>query len=173
MDYFHQLKVEVDVVRSNEPLEKIFEKEYQAVVLSPGPERPENSKNLLPVAEHYLGKLPLLGICLGHQALGMLGKAPLVKAEKPMHGKVSRVRVHSSVLFKDLPTHFDVVRYHSLILENCPKGYDITAKTDQGEIMAIEDEELMAHGIQFHPEAILTQYGLDILRNWSSFYNIV
>lgn len=173
MDYFHQLKVEVDVVRSNEPLEKIIEKEYQAVVLSPGPERPENSKNLLTVAEHYLGKLPLLGICLGHQALGLLGKAALVKAEKPMHGKVSQVQVESSVLFKDLPTQFNVVRYHSLILENCPKGYDVTAKTYQGEIMAIEDEELMAHGIQFHPEAILTQYGIDILRNWASFYNIV
>ena len=173
VDYFNQLNVEVKVMRNDEPLDGLIDLDIQGVVLSPGPEKPQSSGHLLKVAEHYFGKLPLLGICLGHQAIGVLQGSDLVKAEKPMHGKLSTIRAQEGILFRDLPDHFEVVRYHSLILKNIPKGYLATALTDQNEIMAIENEGLMACGIQFHPEAVLTQYGIEILRNWASFYNIV
>ncbi len=160
-------------MRNDESFGELINQNIQGVVLSPGPEKPQSSVHLLKVTEHYLGKLPLLGICLGHQAIGVLQGSDLVKAHKPMHGKLSTIRTKEEILFKGLPNHFDVVRYHSLILESVPKGFTLTASTKQNEIMAMENRDLMVCGIQFHPEAVLTQYGIEILRNWVSFYNIV
>lgn len=173
VDYFAQLSVEVEVKRNDAPMEEIVAQNYSAVVLSPGPEKPHTAGRLMEVANHYLGKTPVLGICLGHQAIGLAYGAVLEKALKPMHGKLSQITTEEGVLFQGLPKTIDVVRYHSLILSEIPFPFNITAKTLDGEVMAIESKELMACGIQFHPEAILTEYGLEMLRNWATFYNIV
>ena len=173
VDYFQQLNVEVDVLRNDQPFDKFFEKEYSGVVLSPGPETPETAGQLLKIAKSFVGKTPILGICLGHQALGMLQGAKLTKAIRPMHGKLSAIRTEEGIVFSGLPETFNVVRYHSLVLKDLPEGFKITAKTVEKEIMAMESEALMLSGIQFHPEAVLTEYGIEMLRNWASFYNIV
>lgn len=174
MDYFGQLGVETKVFRNDSAIEEIQSFPYSAVVLSPGPENPKRAGNLLQVVEAYLGQCPMLGICLGHQAIAEFLGAELVKASYPMHGKVSKLIIQEGQIFNGLPSQFEVVRYHSLIVKNLPKDLKATAFTASDELMAFESEPaLMAWGLQFHPEAVLTQYGLDMLRNWVTFYNIV
>lgn len=173
VDYFQQIGVAVKVVRNDEPVESITSGDYAGIVLSPGPEKPENAGNLMRAVDHFLGHLPMLGICLGHQAIGLKAGAQLVKAHRPMHGKISNISQDEGILFKSLPQKIDVVRYHSLILQDLPDEFKVTAKTSLGEIMAFDNQSLRAHGLQFHPEAILTEYGLEMLRNWVTFYNIV
>ena len=174
VDYFNQLFCDVDVKRNDETLDCLCSDTYNGVVFSPGPETPEKANNLIPTIEFYLSKKPILGICLGHQAIAKTLGAELTHAEKPMHGKISRITNNPGVLFQDLPKEFDVVRYHSLVNINCPDSIIPTAKSSNGELMAFDTRpDLMAHGLQFHPEAILTQYGLEMLRNWLTFYNIV
>lgn len=174
VDYFGQLGVETKVFRNDSSLKEIQSFEYSGLVLSPGPEKPKRAGNLLEVVAAYLGKCPMLGICLGHQAIAQYLGAELVKASYPMHGKVSRIVTREGQVFKGLPDHFEVVRYHSLIIQNLPQNLKATAFTASQELMAFESESaLMAWGLQFHPEAVLTQYGLDMLRNWVTFYNIV
>jgi len=174
VDYFGQLGIDCKVFRNDSPIEDIESFDYRGVVLSPGPENPKRAGNLLQVVETYLGKGPMLGICLGHQAIAEFLGGELVKANYPMHGKVSRIITSGGHAFNELPAQFDVVRYHSLIVQNLPKNLKATAFTELEELMAFESEPtLMAWGLQFHPEAVLTQYGLDMLRNWVTFYNIV
>lgn len=173
VDYFQQLGLEVDVIRNTMPRYQIDFKKYHGLVLSPGPEKPEKAGILMEVVKTQVGKLPILGICLGHQALGQYFGAKLVKASYPMHGKLSTIKVKNSVLFSGIPQKIEVVRYHSLILQSLPPALKITAETDTSEIMAFEHIQSKTAGIQFHPEAILTQYGLEMLKNWATFYNIV
>lgn len=173
VDYFNQLGIEVKVIRNDQPLSEVMAGSYQGVVLSPGPETPRMAGNLMQVIEHYTNKVPMLGICLGHQAIGQYFGADLVKAGYPMHGKLSKVTVTESALFHGLPPEIEVVRYHSLVLERLPEILKATAYTTAGELMAFENKELKVAGIQFHPEAVLTQYGLQMLKNWASFSNIV
>ena len=173
VDYFNQLGIEVNVIRNDQPVDKVVAGDYQGVVLSPGPETPQLAGNLMEVIEHYVSKVPMLGICLGHQALGQYYGAELVKAAYPMHGKLSKVEVSDCALFQGIPDEIEVVRYHSLVLEHLPEVLRATAYTTAGELMAFENEELKVTGIQFHPEAVLTQYGLQMLKNWASFSNIV
>lgn len=173
VDYFKQLNVEVEVRRNDESFQNVTSQKYSGVVFSPGPEKPETAGRLLDFTNHYLGKIPVLGICLGHQAIGVLKGSELIKAKKPMHGKVSTISTTQAGVFENLPGQFNVVRYHSLVLKNVPAQFSISAQSKEGEIMAIESPQLKAVGIQFHPEAILTEYGLEMLRNWVSFYNIV
>lgn len=146
---------------------------YSGVVLSPGPERPSNAGNLMDVIAYYENKLPVLGICLGHQAIGQHFGASLQKATYPMHGKVSRIKVSKGILFQGIPDEINVVRYHSLILRNLPETLKPVAFTDKNELMAFESTVGNMVGIQFHPEAVLTEYGLEMLKNWASFSNIV
>ncbi|MBO3698943.1 aminodeoxychorismate/anthranilate synthase component II [Roseivirga sp. E12] len=174
VDYFGQLGIESKVFRNDFPIEEIKHFDYSGIVLSPGPENPSLAGNLLHVVNHYIGKCPMLGICLGHQAIAEFLGGKLAKADYPMHGKISKLVTRGSEAFKDLPTQFEVVRYHSLLVEELPDVLNPTAYTESGELMAFEsDEDLMVWGLQFHPEAILTQYGLEMLRNWVTFYNIV
>lgn len=173
VDYFGQLGIETRVLRNNVPLSEIEGYEFQGVVLSPGPETPSAAGNLMQVIEAYLGKLPLLGICLGHQALGQYLGAQLVKAPYPMHGKISPIQTVPSKLFGGLPHQFEVVRYHSLVLEKLPADLKATAYTEDRSLMAFEDPERKVYGIQFHPEAALTEHGLHILNNWARFSDIV
>ena len=161
-----QFKVIPKVFRNDQSIEEITKYNYTGVVLSPGPGLPEESGNLLEVIRYYKNKLPVLGICLGHQAIGQSFKAHVINAVKPMHGKISKVFLEKDYLFKDLPKVIQAVRYHSLILGNLPDRLEIIAKTKKNEIMAIRHKKLNIRGVQFHPEAILTDYGKKMLLNW-------
>ncbi len=166
VDYLEQFNVSPKVFRNNQSLEEITEYKYKGVILSPGPGLPEESGNLLNVIKYYQTKLPILGICLGHQAIGQFYRAAIIKADKPMHGKFSQVLLENDYLFKDMPDNIRTVRYHSLILDNLPRNLEIIAKTENNEIMAIRHQTLNIRGLQFHPEAILTEYGKKIIENW-------
>lgn len=172
MDYFNQLGVEVKVFRNDRSLKEINSYNYSGVVLSPGPENPKKAGCLMDVVDHYADKLPVFGICLGHQALGQYFGAKLVKAIKPMHGKLDRIVSLKGPIFKGIPEETSIVRYHSLILEQLPDILEPIAYTVNGEIMAFEHKGLPITGLQFHPEAILTNCGLQMLSNWISFNNI-
>lgn len=166
--YFEQIGVSCMVLRNDVPLSDFTHLPFQGVVLSPGPATPAQAGNLMQVIDHYYQKLPLLGICLGHQAIGAFFGARLQKARKPMHGKISQITTQTSdLLFEALPSSMPVVRYHSLILEDLPPALCATAHTAEGEIMALRHQQLPIWGVQFHPEAILTTHGLAILQNWT------
>ena len=166
VDYFQQFNVTPKVFRNNQSLDEITKNKYKGVVLSPGPGLPEESGNLLNVIKYYQNKLPILGICLGHQAIGKFYKAAIIKADKPMHGKFSKVLLENDYLFKDMPDKIRTVRYHSLILDDLSGNLEIIARTENSEIMAIRHQKLNIRGLQFHPEAILTEYGKKIIENW-------
>lgn len=172
VDYFHQLGVSCDVIRNDAPVEKIDLKKYQGVVLSPGPGRPEESGNLLSYIAFFENKLPVLGICLGHQALGQYYGATLTNGIRPMHGKLSEITRIEDPVFSDLPKSFNVVRYHSLILTDFPSHLKEIAWTKEGEVMAFRHLWQPVIGIQYHPEAILTEYGKELLQNWLNLFKI-
>jgi len=172
VDYFNQLGVESKLFRNNHNFEELISLEYAGVVLSPGPERPEKAGCLMQVLAYYSGKLPILGVCLGHQAIGQFFGAELIKAEKPMHGKISTIYCENAAIFEDIGRTCEVVRYHSLILKNIPTCLQIIAQTDKNEVMAIQHKELSITGLQFHPEAWLSKEGLRMLRNWVNTHQI-
>ncbi len=168
VDYFGQLGLACRVHRQDVPLAEVVSEPYTAVVLSPGPGTPATAGNLLEVVAHYHQRLPMLGVCLGHQALGTFFGARLDRAARPMHGKCSPLLVSSpDDLFVGLPAQFNVVRYHSLLLYDLPAELRPLAYTPEGELMALRHTHWPLTGIQFHPEAVLTQYGLDLLANWA------
>ncbi len=166
-DYFTQLNLEVIVKRNTADDDDLFAEKYDAVVLSPGPGVPERSGKLLKIVNYYTGKKPILGICLGHQAIAVHFHGIVEKSRKPMHGKTSIVHHHGDELFHDIPESFRVVRYHSLVCQQLPESLEVIAKTDD-EIMAIRHKQLSVYGLQFHPEAYLTDFGLTILNNWKN-----
>ena len=124
------------------------------------------------VIEHYYALVPVLGVCLGHQALGEFFGAELFKAAQPMHGKLSQIQCSEDYLFEGLPRELQVVRYHSLLLRSLPPSLQSIAETPAGEVMALRHTSLPIRGVQFHPEAILTEGGLAMLKNWLSFNKI-
>jgi anthranilate synthase/aminodeoxychorismate synthase-like glutamine amidotransferase len=172
LDYFEQLGVRTAVVRNNVTLEEIQCLEFQAIVLSPGPGRPGEAGVMGQVISYYQERVPLLGICLGHQALGEFFGACLTNAWRPMHGKVSEILCAADPLFAGLPRRMPVVRYHSLVLEQLPDVLQPLAYTGQGELMAFRHRQLPIYGLQFHPEAYLSTYGLNLLQNWLTIVNI-
>lgn len=167
LDYLKQLNAEVLVLRNDaKSLEEIKQLSIEGIVISPGPGTPSNAGILHVLVKHYYNKLPILGICLGHQAIGEFFGAELVKANKPMHGKISEI-VHSNhPMFNNVPMQFTAMRYHSLILKNLPNELKVTAKTNTDEIMAFAHTILPIWGIQFHPESVLTTHGLQMIKNW-------
>ncbi len=167
-DYFAQLRMDVEIVRNQADDRKLFTDHYDAVVLSPGPGVPGKAGKLMRVVDYYIHKKPVLGICLGHQAIASYFEGKVNKAHKPMHGKTAVVTHNGDPLFHGIPDSFRVVRYHSLICEQLPEKLEIIAKTTQEEVMAIKHKDLPVYGLQFHPEAYLTDYGLDILQNWKN-----
>lgn len=170
VDYLKQAGATCRVVRNTATLPEITAETYDGVLLSPGPGTPELAGCLLNVIETYHQQLPILGVCLGHQALGQYFGADLVQATKPMHGKLSVIRKQADdVLWENLPDEFVVTRYHSLVLNRLPDTLTALAATKEGENMALRHRELPLWGIQFHPEAALSQYGLEILINWITF----
>ena len=171
-DYLQQAGAECVVRRSDVPLETITAHPYDAVVLSPGPGVPDSAGCLLSVVDYYHNRLPMLGVCLGQQAIGTYFGATLQKSHRPMHGKVSTIRVEvTDPLFRHVPDRIRVTRYHSLTLARLPPMLTTLATTEPiadgaTEIMAIRHRSLPIWGVQFHPEAVLTESGLTILRNF-------
>ncbi len=167
VDYLRQAGADCRVVRNNEPMAEFTSQPVDGVVLSPGPGIPRLAGRLMAVIAHYYQRLPMLGVCLGHQALGEFFGADLVPAAQPMHGKVSAIRVLTNdELLRNLPVTVEVTRYHSLLLTNLPADLVTTAVTDSNELMAMRHRTLPLWGVQFHPEAVLTRNGLQLLTNW-------
>lgn len=169
LDYLEQLGASCKVIRNDEySLSEIIAMEPEAIVISPGPGRPAESGILAELIAYYHDKLPLLGICLGHQAIGEYYGARLQKAAQPMHGKTSVIRHNGHPMFSGIPENMEVMRYHSLILENVPAPLLVTARTAGSEIMAMAHPVLPIWSFQFHPESVLTAFGLTLINNWLS-----
>lgn len=172
VDYLRQAGARCRVVRNNDSWSALTQP-ADGVVLSPGPGRPADAGQLMAVIDHYHRRVPMLGVCLGHQAIGTYFGAQLTTADRPMHGKVSVIATDpADPLFAGLATNrFGVTRYHSLVLQALPPDLVCTARTDTAEIMALRHQYLPLWGVQFHPEAALSDNGLTILANWVNFVN--
>lgn len=173
VQYLQMLKQELVVRRNNEiTLQDIEVMKPQIIVLSPGPCSPDQAGACLSIVDAYKGKIPILGICLGHQTIGQAFGGKVVKAAEPVHGKVHEI-VHSNKgVFKGLNNPLKVTRYHSLVLqrETLPACLEVTAETATGEIMGIKHKEYAIEGVQFHPEAFLTEQGMELLENFIETY---
>jgi anthranilate synthase component 2 len=171
VQYFGELGEDVKVVRNDELTAAEIEKlSPERIVISPGPCTPNEAGVSLEVIDRFKGRIPLLGVCLGHQAIGQAFGGKIVHAKTLMHGKVSRIHHSGKGVFRGLPTPYDATRYHSLAIEpkTCPKELEVTAWTEDGEIMGVRHRTLPIEGVQFHPESILTEHGHALLRNFLS-----
>lgn len=170
VDYFNQLGEECEVIRNDIYPAMLDKKKYSALVLSPGPGKPEDAGFLMDYISAFEDELPILGICLGHQAIAKYFGVNVKKALKPMHGKLSTIyKLADDELFEGMKSKFDVVRYHSLVVDNLENTMLIPlANTDENENMIFKHQFLPIYGIQYHPEAALTSYGLKILSNWKA-----
>lgn len=169
VQYLECLEEKVCVYRNDViSLEKIEELNPTIIVLSPGPCTPNETGICKSVVEKFKGRIPILGICLGHQTIGQVFGAKIIKAKEPVHGKVYSIKHYNLGVFAGLNNPLKVTRYHSLIIERetLPKCFEITAETFDGEIMGIRHKEYIIEGVQFHPEAILTEQGMEILANF-------
>ena len=174
VQYFGELGAEVKVVRNDEiTLEEIAALKPDQLVLSPGPCSPAEAGICVPAIQHFIGKLPILGVCLGHQSIGAALGGKIVRAERQMHGKASTITTDQRGVFKGLPPDFSVIRYHSLVIEQatCPAVLDVSARSEDGEIMGVRHRELAGtatplEGVQFHPESILSEHGHAMLKNF-------
>lgn len=170
VEYLNRCGAEVLVIRNDQcSVEDFLAGEYDGIMISPGPGTPAESGILMDLLKEALGKKPILGICLGMQALGIYFGMDLKRAKKPMHGKISEIELNADhFIFKNLPSKIKVCRYHSLVIESSQANSDleILAKSMDGEIMAIADDKNKICGLQFHPEAILTEFGLQMIDNW-------
>jgi anthranilate synthase/aminodeoxychorismate synthase-like glutamine amidotransferase len=169
VQYLGELGAETRVFRNDEiPLEDIEAMSPSHIVISPGPCTPNEAGITLPLIERMAGKMPILGVCLGHQAIGQAFGGKVVRAAKVMHGKVSRVRHDGSGVFSQIPDEFVATRYHSLIVERAtlPECLAVTAQSEDGEIMGLRHRSLPVEGVQFHPEALLTEHGHKMLQNF-------
>ena len=167
--YFQELGRDILVRRSDEiTLADIQAMQPQGIILSPGPKRPWDAQLCVDTVKRFGGKIPLLGVCLGHQVLGHCAGATVEKGVRPMHGKVTRVHHNGTGLFAGLPREFDVTRYHSLVVrqETLPADYQVDCVAEDGAVMGLSHRTLPLFGVQFHPEAVLTQYGHELLENF-------
>lgn len=169
VQYLRQLGAKVRVIRNNAAtVDQIETWKPSAIVISPGPGRPENAGITMEVIRRFSGRIPLLGVCLGHQAIGAAFGAEVISAARLMHGKTSRITADGKGLYKGIKKPFDAMRYHSLALsrETLPGCLQITSESEDGEIMGIRHREHPTEGIQFHPESIMTPVGKRLLRNF-------
>ena len=173
VQYFGELGAEVEVFRNDEISIAEIDARLDAgqldrLVVSPGPCSPAEAGISVEAIRHFAGRLPILGVCLGHQAIGAAFGGNIVRAQQLMHGKTSVITTTRQGVFSGLPSQFTVNRYHSLAIEksSCPKVLDVTAWTDDGEIMGVRHRELAIEGVQFHPESILTEHGHSMLKNF-------
>ena len=174
VQYLGELGEDVHVYRNDEiDLAKIAELNPEKIVISPGPCTPNEAGISVPLIKEFAGKIPLLGVCLGHQSIGQAFGGHIVHAKQLMHGKTSLIHHHNMGVFKDLPNPYTATRYHSLVIERetLPDCLEITAWTEDengefGEIMGVRHKTLPIEGVQFHPESILTEHGHDLLNNF-------
>ncbi len=169
VQYFGELGAKVLVKRNDEITVPEIEKlAPQKICVSPGPCTPNEAGISCSVVEHFGGKIPLLGVCLGHQCIGQVYGGEVVRADRLMHGKTSPIHHHGENVFAGLPNPFEATRYHSLLVKRAslPASLKITAETTEGEIMGLAHRELPVYGVQFHPESILTTEGKKLLRNF-------
>lgn len=173
VQYLGELGAQVSVIRNDEmPLEQLVsyveQQGIERVVISPGPCSPNEAGISVPTIQHFAGKLPVLGVCLGHQAIGSAFGGKIIRAVQQMHGKTSVISNDQKGVFADLPERFTVNRYHSLVIEksSLPECLVITATSEDGEIQGVRHRELAVEGVQFHPESILTEHGHAMLKNF-------
>jgi anthranilate synthase component 2 len=167
--YIGEINPDITVIRNDRmTVKELSEIRYSHLLISPGPGFPQQAGISVEAIHRLAGKAPILGVCLGHQAIGCAFGANVVHAPRLMHGKASKIRLESSVIFKDVPPVISAGRYHSLIVDSdgLPDVLRITARAESGEIMALEHRELPVFGVQFHPESVLTPYGRRILSNF-------
>jgi anthranilate synthase component 2 len=169
VQYLGELGQDVKVVRNDEMTVDAVERlAPERIVLSPGPCTPNEAGISLGLVHRFAGRVPILGVCLGHQAIGQAFGGKVVRAKALMHGKVSQIHHWGAGVFRGLPTPFQATRYHSLAVEraSCPADLEVTAWTEDGEIMGIRHRSLPVEGVQFHPESILTEHGHALLANF-------
>jgi anthranilate synthase/aminodeoxychorismate synthase-like glutamine amidotransferase len=169
VQYFGQLGVEQRVYRNNEITpEEAVKLNPDRVLLSPGPCSPKEAGVTLDIIKAFAGRKPMFGVCLGHQSIGHYFGGNVVRADRLMHGKTSPIRHRNTDVFKDMPQNFAATRYHSLVVERStfPKELEITAETAEGDVMGLRHKTLPIWGVQFHPESIATENGMQILKNF-------
>lgn len=169
VQYLRELGEELKVYRNDQiTISRIEKLSPSRIVISPGPGMPKNAGVSEAVILHFAGKLPVLGVCLGHQAIGEVFGGKIVRAKNIMHGKTSKIYHDGKNLFKGLPNPFDATRYHSLVVEkdSLPEELEISAWTDDGEIMGLRHKNFKIEGVQFHPESVLTKTGKALLKNF-------
>jgi len=176
VQYLGELGAEVEVHRNDQiTIEEIEKMQPERIMISPGPCTPNEAGISMQVIEHFAGKLPILGVCLGHQSIGQVFGGKIIHAKEIMHGKTSMMHHNNEGVFKGLTNPYEATRYHSLVIEkeSLPDCLEITAWTENAdgsmdEIMGVQHKELAIEGVQFHPESILTQHGHDLLQNFLS-----
>ena len=169
VQYFGELGEDVRVFRNDKVTIEVIEGlNPRRLVISPGPCTPKEAGISVQAISHFAGRLPVLGVCLGHQSLAVAFGGEVVRADRLMHGKTSMIHHNGSSIFNSLPNPFEATRYHSLVVkrETVPECLEVTAETAEGEIMGLRHRTLGAEGVQFHPESILTAAGMDLLRNF-------
>ena len=172
--YLSSLKTKVQVYRNDKiNTIDIIKKGFDRIVISPGPGNPNQSGNCLKIVREIHNKIPILGVCLGHQIIGQVFGSKIIQAKKLMHGKTSRIISKKIGILKNLPINFEATRYHSLIIDKktLSKDLEITAETIEGLVMGIKHKKYNVHGVQFHPESIKTKLGIKILKNFIKFKN--
>jgi len=169
VQYLGELGEEVVVYRNDDiTLEKIAALKPRHIVISPGPCTPNEAGVSVPLIKRFVGEIPILGVCLGHQSIGQAFGGKIVHAKQLMHGKTSSIQHRQQGVFHNLPSPFQATRYHSLVIERAslPACLEITAWTDDGEIMGVRHKNFPVEGVQFHPESILTEHGHELLKNF-------
>ena len=169
VQYLGELGEDIRVFRNNRiTIKEIEDMSPQKIVISPGPCTPKEAGISVETIRHFAGRLPILGVCLGHQSIGAAFGGEIIRAPRLMHGKTSLIHHDGKKLFDDLPNPFEATRYHSLLIrrESMPDCLQITAWTDEGEIMGVRHKDFVIEGVQFHPESILTLAGKDLLKNF-------
>ena len=172
--YISSLKISVDVFRNDKITDKeILKKKYNKIVISPGPGNPNQAGNCIKIVKSLYKKIPILGVCLGHQIIGQAFGSKIVQANKLMHGKTSLIISKKIGILKNAPKKFEATRYHSLIIDKktISKDLVITAETSEGIIMGIKHKKYNIHGVQFHPESIKTPIGIKLLKNFINYKN--
>ena len=165
------LNVNFEVYKNDEVNYDLIERlKPDKILISPGPGRPENSKGSLEIIEKFHKEVPILGVCLGHQAIGYSFGAKIIRAKNIIHGKISKIYHDGKSIFLNIPNPFEATRYHSLVLEknSLASDFEISAISDDDEIMAIRHKNFPLEGVQFHPESIMTIWGLKLIENWLS-----
>ena len=168
-NYISKFKKDVDVVRNDKiDGKKILKKKYDKIVISPGPGNPDQAGNCIKIVKTVHKKIPILGVCLGHQIIGQVFGGKIISAKNLMHGKTSKIIHYKKGLFKNIQNNFEATRYHSLVVDRkrLPKNLIITAETKNNTIMGLMHKVYNIHGFQFHPESISTKVGIKLIKNF-------